>query len=171
MKPNQSVSGDFDISYTEYDEPIIEFNFPAVPIKVKKLHKDAAIPFKSHESDVGYDVTAVSIEVVDDLIKLDTGLAFEIPPQYALYLFPRSSVSKTALGLANSVGVIDPSYRGPVKAVFRVNYNEEGRYMTYNVGDKIGQLVVLPRLDINWIESDELDDTERGSGGFGSTGK
>ena len=89
-----------------------------------------------------------------------------IPTGYVGLLFPRSSVTKTDLRLANCVGVIDSDYRGPIKVVF----DRKGK-RSYNVGDRVAQLVIVPAPHLDIIEVDELDDTDRGINGFGSTGK
>ena len=138
-------------------------------IKVKKLHPDAVIPAYAKEGDAAMDLTAVSEEWNEDntVGTYDTGLAMEIPKGFVGLLFPRSSVFKTTLALANSVGVIDSGYRGPIKFKFR--YLEEGN--VYEVGERVGQIMIMPVWVINFKEVDELSDSDRGEGGFGSTGK
>lgn len=138
-------------------------------IKVKKLHPDAVIPQYAKEGDAAMDLTAVSEEWNEDntVVTYDTGLAMEIPKGFVGLLFPRSSVFKTTLALANSVGVIDSGYRGPIKFKFR--YLEEGN--VYEVGERVGQIMIMPVWVINFKEVDELSDSDRGEGGFGSTGK
>ena len=138
-------------------------------IKVKKLHPDAVIPAYAKEGDAAMDLTAVSEEWNEDntVVTYDTGLAMEIPKGFVGLLFPRSSVFKTTLALANSVGVIDSGYRGPIKFKFR--YLEEGD--VYEVGERVGQIMIMPVWVINFKEVDELSDSDRGEGGFGSTGK
>jgi dUTP pyrophosphatase len=101
------------------------------------------------------------------MVTYDTGLSIEIPEGYVGLLFPRSSVSKTTLNLANSVGVIDSGYRGPLMLKFR--YLEEGD--VYEVGDRVAQLVIMKLPFVEIIEVSELSSSERGEGGFGSTGK
>jgi dUTP pyrophosphatase len=136
-------------------------------VKIKKLHKDAVIPFYAKPGDAGMDLTAVTEEWDENetTVTYDTGLAIEIPEGYVGLVFPRSSVSKTSLVLANSVGVIDSGYRGSIMLKFK--YLEEG--FVYDVGDRIGQLVIIPYPQISFEEVDELSETERGEGGFGST--
>jgi len=138
-------------------------------IKIKKLHEKAVIPSYAKEGDAGLDLTAISEEWNKDnsMVTYDTGIAVEIPIGYVGLLFPRSSVSKTTLNLANSVGVIDSGYRGSI--MFKYRYLEEG--MVYEVGERIGQLLILPYPKIEFEEVDELSDTNRGDGGFGSSGK
>lgn len=137
-------------------------------IKFKKLHPEAATPVWSKDN-AGIDLTAVSFKPEELYIEYDTGIAFEIPEGYVGLLFPRSSVSNTGLFLANSVGVVDSSYRGTIKARF---YSTSDRFRnSYNVGDRVCQLVIIPVPEIILMEADELSSTQRGEGGFGSTGK
>lgn len=156
-------------------------------IKVKKLHKDAVIPTKAYPDDTGMDVTAIDDGVwsKDGLyIEYDTGLAIEPPPGYYIEIFPRSSISKTNLILANSIGLCDSSYRGPYKLRFKcpIGWNEQlselDGYVTtgvkpkiYQKGDKIAQLVIRKRIDAEFIEVEELNETDRNTGGFGSSDK
>ena len=136
-------------------------------VKIKKLHKDAVIPFYAKPGDAGMDLTAISESWNEDnsMVTYDTGLAVEIPKGHVGLLFPRSSVSKTTLSLTNCVGVIDSGYRGSIMLKFR--YLEEG--LVYSVGDRVGQLLILPYPEVTFEEVDELSETERGEGGFGST--
>lgn len=137
-------------------------------VNIKKLHPNAKIPQYSKQGDAGLDLTCISEEwnKNNTMVTYDTGLAVEIPEGYVGLLFPRSSVSKTSLNLANSVGVIDSGYRGPI--MFKYRYPEEG--MVYEVGDRVGQLIILPYPQIEFEEVEELSNTERGEGGFGSSG-
>lgn len=136
-------------------------------VKIKKLHPDAVIPKYSKVGDAGLDLTAISEKWNEDnsIVTYDTGLAIEIPKGHVGLLFPRSSIYKTSLDLTNAVGVIDSGYRGSI--MFKFRYVEEG--MVYDVGDRVGQLIILPYPHIEFEEVDELSDSERGEGGFGST--
>jgi dUTP pyrophosphatase len=96
-----------------------------------------------------------------------TGLAVEIPEGYVGLIFPRSSISKTAHSLRNSVGVIDSGYRGELIFKFDINTLNSP---VYEVGDRIGQIMILPYPQIEFEEAWELSKTERGKGGYGSTG-
>lgn len=140
-------------------------------IKFKKLHPDAVDPYKSNPNDAGFDLHAVSVESVDNedygYIEYDTGLAFEIPKGYVGLCFPRSSISKTGQFLANSVGVIDSDYRGSVKVRFKTIPNTNH----YKIGDRVIQMIIMPYPEIEFEESDTLSNTDRGEGGFGSTGQ
>jgi len=140
-------------------------------VKIKKLHPDAVIPVYSKPGDAGLDLTATSID--DDSygnIIYGTGLAIEIPEGHVGLLYPRSSNSKTDLYLTNHVGVVDSGYRGEIMFKFRPINGIEDAYI-YAVGDRIGQLIIMPYPSIKFVETDELSDSDRGEGGFGSTGK
>lgn len=143
-------------------------------IKIKKLNKNAVIPSYARLGDAGLDLTATSMHYVKDketgtrMVEYGTGLAFEIPQGYVGLIFPRSSIYKTDLTLSNSVGVLDSGFRGELKFKFRV-----GAYSSrkYEVGDRIGQIVIIPHPYIEFEESNELSDSERGENGYGSTGR
>lgn len=140
-----------------------------VDVKIRKVHPDAVLPKRAHPTDAGMDVTAISMEMTEDYIEYDTGLQFQLPAGYVMLIFPRSSNSKKDLLMCNSVGVLDAGYTGNLK--FRFKLTTEGyTEKIYNPGDKIGQIVILPYPEINFIETEEFDETDRGSGGFGSTG-
>lgn len=139
-------------------------------LKVKKLHENAQMPFYATKGSAGMDLVAVSAQWDrnENTIKYGTGLAFEIPEGFVGLLFPRSSVCKKTLTLTNCVGVIDSDYRGEVSAVFRITNPQDEK--VYAVGERCCQLVVVPAPQFELLES-ELSDTERGAGGYGSTGK
>lgn len=147
-------------------------------VKFKKLHVDAVMPTYAHSNDAGLDLVGIDIvKKNNNDLWIDTGLAVEIPDGYVGLVFPRSSITKTDLQLGNSVGVIDSGYRGSIQFRFRYSNkpydpNDSDWYPSdYKIGDKIGQLIILPYPTIEVIESDELSDSERGTGGFGSTNK
>lgn len=131
----------------------------------KKLDKNANC-LEKRRGDCGYDLTAVSVNNTDLYVEYGTGIAVEIPEGFVGLLFPRSSVSKYGLVLANCVGVIDQNYRGEIKARFK----KVGNGPEYQVGDKVAQLLIMPVAEPEWVEVYSLSDTNRGSGGFGSTG-
>ncbi len=142
-----------------------------VKVSIKKLSPNAVIPTYSKDGDAGMDLTAVSKEITDDYISYKTGLSFEIPKGYVGLLFPRSSNSKKDLLLTNSVGVIDSGYRGEVELRFKTILNGKlENISTYNVGDRVGQIMILPYPKIQFVETDKLSESERGDGGFGSSG-
>jgi dUTP pyrophosphatase len=144
-------------------------------VKFKKLHPDAQIPKYAHPGDAGLDLVAVgfsmdasSFEVV---LTYDTGISIKVPEGHVGLLFPRSSIVKTDLTLANSVGVIDSTYVGPILVKFKHHKFLTNNINFYKVGDKIAQLVIVPIPQIELDEVEELEETERGDGGFGSTGR
>lgn len=137
-------------------------------VKIKKLSPNAKIPSYAKPGDAGMDLTAISY-TCDEYGNLvyHTGLSIEIPDGYVGLIFPRSSVSSKKLVLSNSVGVIDSGYRGEIIFKFQKigECNEP-----YYPGDRIGQLVIMPYPKIEFLEVDELSDSVRGDGGYGSTG-
>lgn len=138
-------------------------------VKIKKLVESAIIPSYAKEGDAGMDLTATSVWRDDDgNICYGTGLAFEIPNGYVGLLFPRSSNAKKDLILTNSVGVIDSGYRGQITFKFKSCLGTDN---IYNLGDRIGQIIIMPYPNIEFEEVEELTETERGIGGYGSTGK
>lgn len=150
-------------------------------VKIKKLHKDAVIPKYAQKGDSGLDLTATSMNYDDHGNAVyGTGLAIDIPEGYVGYIFPRSSISKKTLALTNSVGVIDSNYRGEIMLKFKPDTSIFGLDLMkdeltnieiYSIGDRIGQLIIMPIPSIEFEEVEELSDTNRGTGGFGSTGK
>lgn len=142
-------------------------------VKIKKLSQDAVVPTYAKHGDAGMDLTATS-KTYDDNgnVVYGTSLAFEIPHGYVGLLFPRSSNTKKDLILGNSVGVIDSGYRGEVVFKFKAALKEPGRMKNlYNIGDRIGQIIIMPYPKVTFIEVDELGESERGDGGFGSSDK
>ena len=138
-------------------------------IRFKKLHPAAVMPKRATDGAAGFDLTAVTCKYGDNgKVFYDTGIAVEIPAGYVGLVFQRSSVYKTGLSLCNAVGVIDADYRGSIQFVFRIGY---GPSQPYKVGERIGQIVFVPVPAVELVESDELSETARGAGGYGSTGK
>ena len=117
------------------------------------------------------DLVATSIKFDGTQITYGTGLAIEIPEGFVGLVFPRSSIRKTDLSLSNSVGVIDSGYRGEIQATFNQKSLSKDGQILYGVGDRICQLMIIPHPHVDFIEVQELNNTERGEGGFGSTGK
>lgn len=148
-------------------------------IKFTKLDGSAVTPVKSTTGAAGFDLTMIDFELEQGIMTCKTGLAVAIPKGYVGLLFPRSSIANTAHTLANCVGVIDSDYRGEIMAKFTINSRtvlyklngwKIGGFKQYDVGDRIVQLVIVPCPDVTLVEVDNLDDTARGEGGFGSTG-
>lgn len=146
-------------------------------VKVKKLNENAVIPFKTYERDFCYDVVAVSEEeVAPNVWKYGIGLAFQIDRDslfahrylnLSIDLRPRSSVWKTGMVFSNCEGTIDELYTGEVFAVF---YHVFPNMERYKVGQRIGQIKIGTTMPIEFVVVDELDETERNSGSYGSTG-
>jgi dUTP pyrophosphatase len=134
-------------------------------IKIKRLKKEAVIPKSALEGDAGMDVVAITKKETEKEIEYGTGLSFEIPQNYVCLIFPRSSVSNKDLILSNCVGVLDSGYRGELKLKFKKVGKE-----SYNIGDKIGQIMIIPFPKIIFEEVKGLSDSVRGKRGFGSTG-
>jgi dUTP pyrophosphatase len=151
-------------------------------IKVKKLHPSAVLPSAANETDAGFDLVAIDNgEHTDTYVQYRTGIAIEVPPGYHTEIFPRSSVSKMNLVLANSIGVVDEGYRGEIMVRFKLvpdrmamSLGQHAHQWTpriYKKGERIAQLLIrkTERAEFEW--SDELSDTARGTGGLGSTGQ
>lgn len=164
-------------------------------IKVKKLHPDAVVPQYMTAGSAGFDLYAVEDYIIapGESAKLPLGLSFEIPEGYVLYICMRSGIGlKTKLRQSNGVGVIDSDYRGEVSMMFDNISEDDGvpewmnikgekifggihktyDYGTYEIkkGDRICQGIISPIVQAIFTESDELSSTDRGAGGFGSTG-
>lgn len=135
-------------------------------VKIKRLSSTAKLPTKAHATDAGYDLYASSCHFEDGMLHYGTGVAVEIPAGYVGLVFPRSSIANTHLTLSNSVGVIDSGYRGEIKAKFR-----KGGSKGYKVGERIAQLIIMPYPEVTFEEVDELSESDRGTGGYGSSGK
>lgn len=154
-------------------------------VKIKRLVPEAVMPKKAHSTDAGYDLVAVSRSVDESgAVVYGTGLAMEIPEGYVGLVFPRSSIAKKDLVLSNCVGVIDSGFRGEVMAKFKPSLSvshtpdiPEWSFVSmkckeiYEVGDRIAQLVIMKLPDVFMVESEELSESERGEGGYGSSGK
>jgi len=140
-------------------------------VKIKKLNPEAVIPTYAKDGDAGMDLVATSIKFDGTQVTYGTGLAMEIPEGFVGLVFPRSSIRKTDLSLSNSVGVIDSGYRGEIQATFNQKSLSKDGQILYGVGDRIMQIIIIPYPPIEFEEVNELNNTERGEGGFGSTGK
>ncbi len=139
-------------------------------VKIKKLNPNAVIPTYAKNGDAGMDLVATQIlsNTTFD-VSYGTGIALEIPEGFVGLVFPRSSIRKYELALSNSVGVIDSGYRGEIQATFKKTNGLDS--LAYKVGDRIAQIMIIPYPPIEFEEVNELNNTERGEGGFGSTGK
>ena len=142
-------------------------------VRVKKLHPDAIIPKYAKHGDAGMDIHTVTRGEADKYGNMvyKTGLAFEIPDGHVGLIYPRSSVSKTPHSLRNHVGVIDSGYRGEIIFKFGWVGSSSDEVQVYDKGDRIGQIMIMPYPKVEFVESNELNETDRGTGGFGSTGQ
>lgn len=155
-------------------------------VKIKVLNSKASLPRYAKPGDAGMDLTAISKSYDEHgNVSYGTGLAFEIPDGYVGLLFPRSSNCKQDLTLTNSVGVVDSGYRGEIGFKFKplpfftakrpnLAHPEnpfEVPYNQYEIGDRIGQIIIIPYPQIEFEQVEELSQTERGATGYGSSGK
>lgn len=181
------------------------FGSTRVELKIKKLTSTAKLPTRAHKTDAGMDLYADSTETDENgNLVIGTGIAVEIPKGYVGLIYPRSSIANRDLLLTNSVGVIDSSYRGEIKAKFThtlidiVNFKSMLHALLkrlcpklakrislekstneiyinseffYEVGERIAQLIIMPYPQVKLTEVEELSESERGEGGFGSTGR
>lgn len=142
-------------------------------IKFKRLSEKAVQPIRATKGSAGYDLTStrVTTEVSECgqlILVYHTDLAVEIPEGYEGQLRPRSSISKKSIRLCNAPGTIDSDYRGEITGKFIVTTDVIPSL--YKEGERFAQLVIAPVLDVDFVEADELSETERGDGSYGSTG-
>lgn len=146
-------------------------------VRFKKLIPTAQAPKFAHKGDAGADLFATSYQYdpEHDNYIYGTGLAVEVPEGHVMLIFPRSSNRKTDCYMTNHVGVVDSGYRGEVMITFKSRDSKSGdrNFITkpYEVGDRIAQAIIVPYPEIEYEEADELSETERGTGGHGSTGR
>lgn len=142
-------------------------------LKVKKLHPDAIIPTYATSGAACFDLHAIEDCYIDDIshpnVKVGTGLAFDIPDGWQLLIFPRSGIAfKNNVTLTNAVGVVDSDFIGEVCVL--LSAHSEG-LLSIKKGDRIAQAQLMPVHRVTFEEVSELTETDRGAGGFGSTGK
>lgn len=141
-----------------------------IPLRVQRLHPDAILPTYATDGAACFDLHALHGDVVGDGLPVvfRTGLSFEIPPGYAMKVYSRSGHGfKHGVRLANCTGIIDSDYRGEVMVKL---VSDNGGFMHVNAGDRIAQAMLVPVPAVELVEVDELTTTQRGAGGFGSTG-
>lgn len=139
-------------------------------IPLKRLHPDLPIPRHAHPGDGGVDLHAAEAARLEpgERRLVATGIAIAIPPGYAGLVTPRSGLAlRHGIGIVNSPGLVDSGYRGELKVIL-VNLGAEP--VDISVGDRVAQLVIVAVIDQELVEVDELPDSTRGEGGFGSTG-
>jgi dUTP pyrophosphatase len=163
-------------------------------VKIKKVRESAFLPTKAHDTDAGYDLYAdTKCHDDDGNVVYGTGVAVEIPKGYVGLVFPRSSIAKQDILLSNSVGVIDSGYRGEIMAKFKPTHiaanpiklwwqahvlNKKTLDLVqssihrneYEIGDRIAQLIIMPYPEVEFEEVNELSNSDRGVGGYGSSG-
>lgn len=142
-----------------------------IPVKFKKLHPEARVPAYATPGSACFDIFSVERKWIRQGFAeiFETGLAFEIPENHVLMVFSRSGHGfKNDVRLGNCVGILDHDYRGELKVKLRSDGDED---MFVDVGDRIAQGIVIPYPHVEFEEVDELSETDRGAGGFGSTGK
>ena len=146
-------------------------NNQSLKIKLQKVTEDARMPIKGSEHAAAYDVYAHSITSENGKVKVGLGFKTEIPKGYKGIIVPRSNLTKFHWILNNSYGVIDSDYRGEWMAVFTaLEFSELIQPFPYNVGDRVAQIYFEEVLPISFDVVPELESSERGEGGFGSTG-
>jgi dUTP pyrophosphatase len=134
-------------------------------------HPLAKLPTRANPGDAGLDLYACSEKPFgQNMVEYDTGVAVAIPHGYVGLVFPRSSITGTCLRLANCVGVIDSGYRDTIRLRFDFASHNHDSDRSYNVGERIGQLVIVPCMLLEPQQVEKLPETARGTGGFGSTG-
>ena len=144
-----------------------------VDIKAKKLNKLAKLPTRGSKYAAGYDLYAATTEVIEiaphSTVQVGTGLSFALPHDTFAALFARSGLAaKQGLRPANCVGVCDSDYRGEYIVAL---HNDTNEMQTIEPGERIAQMILLPYIKMEFTEVEELDVTQRGVGGFGSTGR
>ena len=142
-------------------------------MKIKRLRENAIIPQRATPGSAGYDLCAclsAPEEILPGQTKMiPTGIAIALPEQTAAFIYARSGLAtKKGIAPANCVGVVDSDYRGENMVPL---HNDSGEPQVIRHGDRVAQMVVLPYLAVDFLEAEELDETERGEGGFGSTGR
>lgn len=140
-------------------------------LKIRRCSKNAVLPKRGTEHSAGLDLSACLTEPVvikpGEIKKIPTGIAIELPEGTAGFVFARSGLGSRGISLANGVGVIDSDYRGELSTVL---INHSGADFTVSHGDRVSQLVVMPVCFPEITVTEDLSETKRGAGGFGSTG-
>lgn len=154
-----------------------------INVKIKTLNENAVIPFYKHKKeDMGMDITVTSVEYDYDKDRFiyHTGLAFQLPTNFGMLIFPRSSNTKTDAYLANSVGILDSGYIGELLIIYKLRTSrdvlfpskskelvieEMTKLAPYKVGDRAAQIVILPYPQVEFTKVDEFEQTSRGDDG------
>ena len=143
----------------------------ALTLPIKRLDDAVSLPAYAYEGDAGLDLRSAEDAVLKPFERkaVSCGIAVAIPQGYAGFVLPRSGLAvKHGISIVNAPGLIDSGYRGEIKAIL-VNLDPDNEFAIH-VGDRIAQLVIMPVPPVRTVEADELDETVRGAGGFGSSG-
>ena len=135
--------------------------------KVKKLYPDSQLPTQGHPGDAGYDIYVHRVEDKGSYYKVYSGIAVEPASGYYFEIFPRSSIYKKECFVSNSAGIIDSQYRGELIGIL---YKRD-MAAPIKKGERLLQMIARKQIQVDWEEVEELTDTSRGDGGFGSTGR
>lgn len=137
-------------------------------LKIKLLDDKAKVPTKAHISDAGADIYATGITFSEKQLTYHTSIALGIPSGYYVEILPRSSISKMDLRLSNNVGVIDTEFLGEI--TFKFDLINDGKNI-YNIGDRIGQMILRKKEEYEFLLTNDLGSSKRGTGSYGSTGR
>ena len=151
-----------------------------VKIKFQRTHPNAKAPTQATPGSAGFDLYAVSTTWFGNVIQVSTGLTIEFPKNYVLQVHGRSGLAaKHGISLANNVGIIDSDYRGELKLMFTVDPStsvldalapNQDAFEALKPGNRVAQAILVPIPDVIWEEVEEISESLRGAGGFGSTG-
>ncbi len=136
----------------------------------KRIHPEAVLPAYAHESDAGMDVRSVAEVVIPARGRalVPTGLVVLLPPNYEAQVRPRSGLAlKSGITVLNTPGTIDAGYRGEIGVIL---FNTTDTDFAVHKGDRVAQIVIAPVTRVEVVETDSIEETDRGAGGFGSTG-
>ena len=151
-----------------------------VKIKFQRIHPNAKVPTQATSGSAGFDLYAVSTTWFGNMIHVSTGLMIEFPKNYVLQVHGRSGLAaKHGISLANNVGIIDSDYRGELKLMFTVDSStnvldafasNQNAFEALKPGNRVAQAILVPIPDVIWEEAEQISESLRGAGGFGSTG-
>lgn len=165
--PRCNVVHIFSVVLSARMAPHVDF---AMNVSFRRLDPELPPPSRAHDDDAGWDLAAATDVALKpgEWAAVRTGLAVAIPPGHAGLVLPRSGHARRhGVGVVNGPGLIDPGYRGEI-TVLLINHGTDS--VTFARGERIAQLVIIAVPAITWVESDQLDETDRGGGGFGSSG-
>lgn len=173
LDPNGRLQMDLGISNESppYHARNSYFGDPII-VNFIKTNPNAVVPTKAHSNDAGFDLTAntVAYDQLNKTMNYGVGIKANIPPGHVGLLFPRSSIYKKDLRLANAVGVVDSGFLGEIIIKFDIITKESVAPRIYEINERIAQLIIIPIPSIKFEETDVFKNTGRGTGMFGSTG-